>query len=206
MKKGFVALLLLAAVVAGGLFAWRSRAAERPLAAGVRFDAPMAVEDFTLLDTTGTPRPLSSLRGKHVVLFFGYTNCPNVCPATLAELTLMMPMLGAKAKDFQTVFITVDAANDPPAQMKAYVSNPAFPKKIWGLTGTPAQVDAAAKAYKAYYKLPSKPEEQVSHAAYSYLMGPKGGFVCVLPYELTPEQTADKIKAAMAEGANAERC
>ena len=91
--------------------------------------------------------------------------------------------------------------------MKAYVANPAFPKRLIGLTGSPAQVDAAAKAYRLYYqKVGDGPDYQVNHAAYSYLMNPKGRFACVLPYELTPEQTAAKIRAAMRSGANATSC
>lgn len=161
---------------------------------------------FQLVDQTGRTVDQDVLKGKWSAVFFGFTHCPDICPTTLFELGQVEPMLGEKARDFQTVFITVDAANDPPAQMKAYVENPAFPKRIWGLTGTPAQVDAAAKAYKAYYKLPATPDGQVSHAAYSYLMGPKGQFVCVLPYELTPEQTAQKIQAAMKAGPNTQSC
>ncbi len=164
---------------------------------------------FQLVDQTGRTVDQSLLKGKWSAVFFGYTHCPDVCPTTLFELAEVEPMLGAKAADFQTVFVSVDPARDTVAQVKAYVSNPSFPKRIVGLTGTPAQVDAAARAYHAYYRLPeTRPgaDYDVSHAAYAYLMTPKGRFACVLPYELTPAETAAKIRTAMAAGPNATSC
>jgi protein SCO1 len=161
---------------------------------------------FRLIDQNGNNVDQSTLKGKWSAVFFGYTHCPDVCPTTLFELGQVEPMLGADAARFQTVFISVDPARDPPAQVKAYVSNPAFPKRILGLTGTPAQVDAAAKAYHAYYRKGKGQDYEVSHAAYTYLMNPKGRFACVLPYELTPDQTAARIRKAMAAGDGAESC
>jgi protein SCO1/2 len=82
-----------------------------------------------------------------------------------------------------------------------------FPKRLIGLTGSEAQVQAAAKAYRVYYqKAGDGPDYQVNHAAYSYLMNPKGRFACVLPYDLTPAQTAAKIQAAMKQGDAATSC
>ena len=162
---------------------------------------------FRLVDQNGRTVDQELLKGKWSAVFFGYTHCPDVCPTTLFELGQVEPMLGVKAGRFQTVFISVDPGRDPPAQVKAYVANPAFPKRIYGLTGSQAQVDAAAKAYHAYYRKTGDGDDyEVSHAAYTYLMNPQGRFACVLPYELTPEQTAAKIEAAMAAGDRAERC
>lgn len=162
---------------------------------------------FELLDTSGATVNQDVLKGKWSVVFFGFTHCPDICPTTLFELAQVEPMLGAEAKDFQAVFISVDPGRDTVAQMKAYVANDAFPKRLVGLTGSAAQVDAAAKAYRIYYqKVGEGDDYQVNHAAYSYLMNPKGKFACVLPYDLTPEQTAAKIKAAMKLGDRAESC
>lgn len=162
---------------------------------------------FQLVDTSGATVDQSVLKGKWSVVFFGFTHCPDICPTTLFEMAQVEPLMGAQAKDLQTVFITVDPQRDTVAQMKAYVANPAFPKRLVGLTGAPAQTDAAAKAYKVYYqKAGEGADYTVNHAAYSYLMNPKGRFACVLPYELTPEQTAAKIRAAMQQGPGAERC
>ena len=162
---------------------------------------------FQLVDTSGRTVNQDVLKGKWSVVFFGYTHCPDVCPTTLFSLAQVEPLMGARARDLQTVFVSVDPERDTPAQMKAYVANPSFPKRLVGLTGTPAQVAAAAKAYHAYYaKSGTGPDYAVSHAAYSYLMNPKGRFACVLPYELTPEQTAAKLKTAMQAGPAAESC
>ena len=162
---------------------------------------------FRLVDQNGSNVDQSTLKGKWSAVFFGYTHCPDVCPTTLFELGQVEPLLGDGSAKFQTVFITVDPLRDPPAQMKAYVANPAFPKQILGLTGSPAQVETAAKAYHAYYRKSGAGDDyEVSHAAYTYLMNPKGRFACVLPYELTPEQTATRIRKAMAAGDGAESC
>lgn len=162
---------------------------------------------FQLTDTSGRTVGQDVLKGKWSVVFFGFTHCPDICPTTLFEMAQVEPLLGPAVKDLQTVFISVDPGRDTVAQMKAYVANDAFPKQLIGLTGTPAQVDAAAKAYRVYYqKVGEGDDYQVNHAAYSYLMNPKGRFTCVLPYDLTPEQTAAKIQAAMKLGDRADHC
>ena len=162
---------------------------------------------FQLIDTSGATVDQDLLKGKWSVVFFGFTHCPDICPTTLFEMAAVESQLGPKAKDLQTVFISLDPGRDTVAQMKAYVANDAFPKHLIGLTGSPTQTDAAAKAYRVYYqKVGEGDDYQVNHAAYSYLINPKGRFACVLPYELTPEQTAAKVAAAMKLGPRAERC
>ena len=162
---------------------------------------------FHLVDTSGRTVDQSVLKGKWSVVFFGFTHCPDICPTTLFELAQAEPLLGASANDVQTVFISVDPGRDTPKQMAAYVANPAFPKRLVGLTGSPAQVDAAAKAYRVYYQKQGEgPDYTVTHAAYSYLMTPKGRFACVLPYGQGPEKTAAHIRAAIAAGNDATSC
>ena len=162
---------------------------------------------FQLVDTSGRTVDQDVLKGKWSVVFFGYTQCPDICPTTLFSLKQVEPLLGAQANDFQTVFVSVDPARDTVAQMRAYVANDAFPKRLIGLTGSQAQVDAAAKAYRVYYqKVGEGDSYTVNHAAYSYLMNPKGRFACVLPPNATPEQTAAKIRTAMQQGPSATSC
>ena len=162
---------------------------------------------FQLVDTSGRTVDQTLLKGKWSVVFFGFTHCPDICPTTLFEMAQVEPLLGPAGADVQTVFVSVDPGRDTVAQMKAYVANDAFPKRLIGLTGSAAQVDAAAKAYRVYYqKVGDGADYQVNHAAYSYLMNPKGKFACVLPYELTPEQTAAKIQAAIKLGDRADHC
>jgi protein SCO1/2 len=196
----FIAVLALALAILTGLAVRKGVLSPQTQSAAV--GGP-----FQLVDTSGRTVDQDVLKGKWSVVFFGFTHCPDICPTTLFELAQVEPLLGARARDFQTVFITVDPQRDTPAQMKAYVANEAFPKRLVGLTGSPAQVDVAARAYRVYYqKVGEGDDYAVSHAAYSYLMSPKGRFVCVLPYELTPEQTATKIETAMKAGAAAESC
>ena len=162
---------------------------------------------FQLIDTSGRTVDQSVLKGKWSVVFFGFTHCPDICPTTLFELAQAEPLLGTRAEKLQTIFISIDPGRDNVAQMAAYVANPSFPKHLVALTGSAAQVDSAAKAYRVYYQKQGEGADYtVNHAAYSYLMTPKGRFACVLPYGQGPEKTAARIRAAMALGANAERC
>ena len=162
---------------------------------------------FQLVDQTGRTVSEDVLKGKWSAVFFGFTHCPDICPTTMFELGQVESLLGGRSKDFQTVFISVDPRRDTVEQVRAYVTTDSFPKRVLGLTGSPAQVDAAAKAYRTFYQTRGEGADyQVNHASYTYLMNPRGRFVCVLPYELTPEQTARKITAAMQAGSNAETC
>ncbi|MBI1197078.1 MAG: redoxin domain-containing protein [Phenylobacterium sp.] len=162
---------------------------------------------FQLVDTSGHTVDQDLLKGKWSVVFFGFTHCPDVCPTTLFALGQVEPLLGSDLKDFQTVFISVDPERDTPEQMKAYVSNDAFPKNLVGLTGSTDQVAAVAKAYRVFYqKQVSGDDYVVNHSSYSYLMTPKGRFACVLPYGATPEQTASKIETAIKAGPDATSC
>jgi protein SCO1 len=162
---------------------------------------------FQLVDTSGRAVDQRLLEGKWSVVFFGFTQCPDICPTTLFEMAQVEPLLGAAGQNLQTVFISVDPERDTVKQVASYVANPAFPKRLIGLTGSPEQVAAASKAYRVYYqKQPSGTDYTVSHAAYSYLMTPKGKFACVLPYGQGPEKTAARIRAGMALGPNTDHC
>lgn len=162
---------------------------------------------FQLVDQTGATVDEDVLKGKWSAVFFGFTHCPDVCPTTLFEMAEVERLMGEKAGTLQTVFISVDPERDTVQQVAAYVKNDAFPRRLIGLTGTPEQVDRAAKAYHVYYQRAGEgPDYQVNHASYTYLMSPKGQFVCVLPYDLGPEQVAAKIETAMRAGPNATSC
>src|SRR5471032_1924449 len=115
-------------------------------------DRPAIGGPFHLVDQNGRPRDQSMLKGKWSAVFFGYTFCPDVCPTTLQALADAETRLGPGAARLQVVFVTVDPARDTPGQLKAYLSSSAFPKGAVGLTGAPAEVAAAAKAYKVFYQ------------------------------------------------------
>jgi protein SCO1/2 len=154
---------------------------------------------FQLVDVNGQPVTEAVLKGKWSAVFFGFTYCPDVCPGTLQALAAATDQLGPRAKDLQIVFISVDPERDTPAQMKAYLSADNLPKTVIGLTGTPQQVAAAAKAYRVYYrKTGDGPDYSVDHSTPVYLMNPKGRFERPIAYNTPPEEVARQIKDAMA--------
>jgi protein SCO1/2 len=153
---------------------------------------------FHLTDQDGRPRDQSMLKGKWSAVFFGYTYCPDVCPTTLQTLAEAQDRLGPKAGKFQVVFISVDPERDTPAQLRTYLSSPAFPKGAVGLTGTSAQVADVAKAYHAFYqKQGSGSGYEVQHGSTVYLMDPKGSFSGVIAFGLPPDEVARQISEKM---------
>lgn len=162
---------------------------------------------FQLVDQTGRTVDQSLLKGKWSALFFGYTNCPDACPTTMFALGQAEKLLGPKADDFQTVFLSVDPGRDTPKRLAEFLATDAYPKRVIGLTGSPDQVGAAAKAYKVYYqKAGTGAAYSVDHSTITYLMNPKGRFACVIAYNETPQQIATQVQAAMAKGDDADSC
>jgi protein SCO1/2 len=130
---------------------------------------------FSLKDHDGKPVTLESYKGKVVVLFFGFTQCPDVCPTTMAEMAAVMQELGPQAKDVQVLFVTLDPERDTPALLKQYV--PAFHPSFVGLYGTPAEIAQTAKEFKVWYKkVPGKDPANYSidHTAGSYVFDKQG--------------------------------
>ena len=162
---------------------------------------------FHLVDQQGRPTDQGALKGKWSAVFFGYTFCPEACPTTLLALGQTEKQLGGKAGDFQTVFISVDPGRDTPKVMANYLSNSSFPRRTLGLTGTADQVAKAAGAYHVFYQRADQTKDyQVNHSTITYLMGPKGQFVCALPYGAPPDVMTAKIQAAMKAGSHAQSC
>ena len=156
---------------------------------------------FQLVDQDGRPTDQTVLKGKWSAVFFGYTYCPDVCPTTMQALAGAEAKLGDKAKNLQVVFISIDPERDTPAQLKTYLSIPAFPKGAIGLTGTPAQVAAAAKAYRVYYQKEGQGAGySMAHSSIVYLMDPAGKFVTALTESQAPSEVATQIGDAMAGG------
>lgn len=157
---------------------------------------------FRLVDQDGRPADQRLLDGHWTAVFFGYVSCPDTCPATLQVLAAAQEKLNARGEDFRTALVTVDPERDRPAQLKVYLAQPDFPHGSTGLTGTPAQVAAAAKAYRAYYqKTPRKDGGyDMDHSAAIYLMNPRGRFVEPLQESQGPQAIADQIGAAMKAG------
>lgn len=162
---------------------------------------PMVGGDFQLIDQDGRPVDQTLLDGKWSLVFFGFTYCPDYCPTTLQGLAATEARLGAAADDLQIVFVSVDPERDTPGALKDYLSSDGFPEGVIGLTGTPAQVKAAADAYKAYYQKVGEGEGYtMNHSLTVYLMGPDGKFRTAVAEELGPDRSAEVIERAMARG------
>jgi len=132
-------------------------------------------KDFSLVDHTGKTRTLDDFRGKAVVVFFGYTHCPDVCPTTLAELKMVKDRLGADGERLQVLFVTVDPERDTQEALARYV--PAFDPTFIGLRGDAAATAKVAKDFKVFYqKVPgSTPDNySIDHTAGSYVFDPEG--------------------------------
>ena len=132
-------------------------------------------KDFQLSDHNGNPRSLKDFAGKLVVVFFGYTQCPDVCPTSMAELAEVKKSLGVDGDKLQGIFVTVDPARDTPEVLKAYMAN--FDPSFLALIPTPAQLVALAKDYKLYYKKvegPTPTSYTMDHSAGSYVYDKQG--------------------------------
>jgi len=132
-------------------------------------------KDFALTDHTGKARTLGDFRGKVVVMFFGFTRCPDVCPVTLAELKAVKEQLGEEGKRLQVVFVTVDPERDTQKLLAEYV--PAFDPSFLGLYGDSAAIAKVAKDFRVFYqKSPGKTPESytMDHTAGSYIFDPQG--------------------------------
>ena len=150
---------------------------------------------FTLTDSTGKRVTEQSFRGKYMLLFFGYTSCPDVCPAGLQLMAGALEKLGSKAERITPVFISVDPERDTPDKLAGYVKN--FDPRLVGLTGTPEEIAAVAKAYKVYYaKAPNKehPDDYtMDHTSIIYVMDQNGEFVT----HFTPATSVDEMAAKL---------
>ena len=155
-----------------------------------------------LSDPDGQLRSLADYKGKVVVVFFGYTQCPDVCPTTMAELAEVKRSLGPDGARVQGIFVTVDPARDTAELLKAYAAN--FGPDIIGLRGTPEQTTAAAKEFKVFYnKVPGKTDTSytVDHTAGSYIFDAKGKVRLFTRYGSGAQALADDLKILLAEPA-----
>ncbi|MFO0389134.1 MAG: SCO family protein [Alphaproteobacteria bacterium] len=172
---------------------------------------------FTLTDQIGRVRTDMDFRGKVMVVFFGFTHCPDICPVTIATLSSLMELLGDKAAQVAPIFITVDPKRDTSEVMKTYLQN--FDSRIIGLTGSNKSIKNTVDAYKAYYSTRFKKEEEndteptvekahpdahaghdagdnylMDHSGYIYVMDKEGRYVKHFPYNVSEQELADELK------------
>lgn len=148
--------------------------------------------DFRLLDAEGRPRTLADYRGKVVLVFFGFTQCPDVCPTTMAELAELRRRLGPDGEKVQGVFVSVDPERDTPEVLKGYLT--AMDPSFVGLTGSPDEIKAVAKEFKVFYQKVETPSGgyTIDHTAGSYIFDPQGQVRLFARYGMPIDQlTAD---------------
>ena len=189
MKKIRVSLWIAVALAATG-FAALSMMERGQEVATMRVDPQAArfAADFELTDHNGMMQADEDFRGRWMLVFFGFTNCPDVCPMGLATIAQVMDDLGSKSEAVQPLFITIDPERDTPGVLATYV--PQFGSGILGLSGTPDQIERTAKTFKIYYQ---KVEEAASpdgytmgHTSAFLLFDPQGDFVRLYEYNQEP--------------------
>ncbi len=195
------ALLLAAAAVLAGCDG-ALPGGSKPAFKSIDITGAEYARTLQLSDPDGHLRSLADYKGKLVVVFFGYTQCPDVCPTTMAELAEVKRSLGPDGARVQGIFVTVDPARDTAELLKAYAAN--FGPDIIGLRGTPEQTTAAAKEFKVFFnKVPGKTDTSytVDHTAGSYIFDAKGKLRLFTRYGSGAQALADDLKILLAEPA-----
>ncbi|MEL7544388.1 MAG: SCO family protein [Pseudomonadota bacterium] len=154
---------------------------------------------FEMVSHEGNEVTHEELLGRHTLMFFGFTHCPDICPASLQVTSEALELLGDTAKSVQPVFVTVDPARDTPQVLKSYLED--FDDRILGLTGTQEQTNTIAKAYRIYHARVADPNSEggytVDHSAYLYLMSPEGEYIKHFQPAVQAEELVKGLKAAL---------
>lgn len=186
---------VLTSLAAGLALAAAGCAEQKPQFNAVDMTGADYAKDFALPDQDGQPRSLKDFQGKAVVVFFGFTQCPDVCPTTLSELAEAKKLLGPDGAKVQGVFITVDPERDTQQVLKAYMAN--FDPSFVALRGTPEQLAVTAKDFKVYYKKAegkTPGSYSMDHSAASYVYDPQGRLRLYVRYGQGPQALASDLK------------
>ncbi|HVZ05874.1 SCO family protein [Hyphomicrobium sp.] len=202
MSRTMIGLAVAGLIIgaAFGTLALRTRTAEGPSQGQTQVTGKALVGGpFSLIDQTGKHVTDKDFRGKYMLVFFGYTNCPDICPAGLQVMSAALEKLGDRGKDIVPIFITVDPERDTQEKLAAYVKN--FTPRLVGLTGSPSDIAATAKAYRVFYqKVPDQSDPKnysVDHSSIFYLMGKDGNLVAPIPYSTDVAQLTQAIDKAL---------
>ena len=192
MKKLLALGLLAVSMMLAGC---GEKSAPAPAFKNVDITGAAFARDFALTDHTGKPRTLADYKGKVVVMFFGFTQCPDVRPTTMAEMSAVMKELGPQAEQVQVLFVTVDPERDTKELLSEYV--PAFDKRFVGLYGMPEQTAATAKEFKVFYsKVEGKTpgSYSIDHTAASYIFDRNGKVRLLVRHNQGPAPIVHDIK------------
>jgi protein SCO1/2 len=201
---GVIGLILAGALVLlelGAKSEFRGAAADNAAVTVAVAGAPIG-GPFSLVDHKGRAVTDAAYRGRWMLVFFGYSSCPDDCPLTLQKMASALNSLGPLADRIAPLFITVDPARDTPERLSAYLAN--FGSRIIGLTGNSAQIAAVAKAYRVYYAAAEHEQsgiDLVGHSTFLYLMNPAGKLDAVL----RPDASAEQLAATLRERLSTEK-
>jgi protein SCO1 len=203
MKTGYAAFIAVVLFAAG--FAGAYTLLNVP--EGVQTEGTALIGGpFSLVDTNGKRVTDRDFRGKLMLVFFGYTHCPDVCPTELQTLSTVMERLGPAADKVAAMFISVDPKRDTPQVLADYMKN--FNPRIMGLTGDQAEIASAAKAYRVYYRNvgdSASDDYTVDHSAFVYLMDGEGKYLTHFSFNSEPESMLAVIKNKIAADKASER-
>jgi protein SCO1/2 len=199
MKTVRIVLFVLAAIMAG-LFVWLLTQvnSERTVLSDKPFGVP-----FALTRQDGTPITEQAFRGKPTALFFGFTNCPEICPTTVYELSGWMNKVDPDKTKLQAYFISIDPERDTPEALKTYLTN--VTDRVIGISGDPAKVEAMARGFKVYFKKvptdPAKPngDYTMDHTASVFLLDKEGRFTGTIAYGENPDVAEKKLENLIAK-------
>jgi cytochrome oxidase Cu insertion factor (SCO1/SenC/PrrC family) len=193
-QKLFGILTLILALGLGGYALWSSRIA--PGGSGTA----LVGGPFTLVNHRGETVTEKSFLGKPMLLFFGFTYCPDICPTELQVMAAALTELGESGKDIQPILVSIDTARDTPDVLQSYVSN--FGDRFIGLTGTEKQISEMAGVYRVFYAKQENPEDPqnylMDHSSIIYLMGADGKFLKHFSYTTDAKPLADGLRKALA--------
>ncbi len=199
MKTVRIVLFVLAAIMAG-LFVWLLTQvnSERTVLSDKPFGVP-----FALTRQDGAPITEQAFRGKPTALFFGFTNCPEICPTTVYELSGWMNKVDPDKTRLQAYFISIDPERDTPEALKTYLTN--VTDRVIGISGDPAKVEAMARGFKVYFKKvptdPAKPngDYTMDHTASVFLLDKEGRFTGTIAYGENPDVAEKKLEKLIAK-------
>ena len=193
------ALLVVAFLFCSGPAAAAEQASAAQMMDDLMYGRGSVGGPFTLTDQTGRQRSDTEFRGKLMIVYFGYTYCPDICPTDLMAITQALDALGPAARDVQPVFITIDPERDSKL-LADYLS--AFHRSFVGLTGSPEQIRTVANAYKAFYsKVPNdrSNDYSIDHTGVIYLMGRHGEYLGFMPPQTNPDRLTEVLRGKLAK-------
>ncbi len=174
-KRNAIKLIAKGLITTGFAATFVACSESKPTFSAIDITGANYAQDFNLTDHNGQPKSLKDFAGKAVVLFFGYTQCPDVCPTSMLELVEVKKVLGADGARVQGLFVTIDPERDTPEVLKAYMGN--FDPTFLALHTTPDKLTVLAKDFKVYYKKtpgPTATSYSMDHSAGSYVYDPQG--------------------------------